>query len=312
MRNHPGHSPYRLAATFLPLLFFLLLWSYASAQEETRPLFEIKYLRSISGAVTEAGFSAISNLHLDGANEEVYILDSNNNRVVITDLEGVILHHFKLFKRTGGSPQDLTVDRDGNILVLGERKVAVFNYRGVFKGLLDLSFIPEPDTIALHSIVADEEGYIYLGMKGSNARIVTLDGDGGFVSQIEAEGRFINVSALTVSGDYLTFLDPAWARVWKFDREGNEVLSFGRISSLLGGFSLPSSLDVDEKGRFFVLDGNRKQLILFDQEGTPLWEFGGPRVFRWPRVVTLDHKGRIYVAESGVIRVFELVELPGS
>lgn len=108
----------------------------------------------------------------------------------------------------------------------------------------------------------------------------------------------------------ITFLDPATFSVYHFTKEGRFLAKFGKVSSLLGGFSMATAMDVDdEKRRIFVVDTNRMMVIAFDWEGTPLYEFGGPRMFRWPRALAVGRGGRIYVADNtGVIRVFEVVE----
>jgi len=94
------------------------------------------------------------------------------------------------------------------------------------------------------------------------------------------------------------------------NRDGEVTLSFGMLSSLLGGFSMPSDLAVDEeRGRILVVDTNRLMAIAFDMAGKTLFEFGGPRTFKWPRALTMDREGRIYVADgTDKVHVFDVIE----
>ena len=96
-----------------------------------------------------------------------------------------------------------------------------------------------------------------------------------------------------------TFLDTGYYRVLQLDRTGEIKLSFGMLSSLLGGFSMPSHLALDySKGRILVVDTNRLMVIAFDMTGKPLFEFGGPQTFKWPRTLIVDKVGRIYVGDG--------------
>jgi sugar lactone lactonase YvrE len=297
-----------IVASFLALLALSSYPFNAGGQEA--PAFRIKYLFSIDGKTTGIEFRTLNSLYLDDPAKELYVLDLGNNRVVITDLEGTPLYNFTLFKTKEVIPADIVVDEKGRVLVAGGSGVAIFDYRGKFQRYMDLSSVPERENLGIQSIAMDGDGNIYLGAPGRAARIVTLDSTGAFISQIEARGRFINVKGLTVTDNSLTFLDSGKFTVWRLDKEGNEVVRFGKLSSLLGGFSQPVGLAVDEKReRILVVDSNRLMVVIFDLEGNPLFEFGGPRMFRGPRTLAVDARGRIYVADgTGIIRVFEVVE----
>lgn len=269
-----------------------------------------KYLYAIDGLATGQQLKGISALHIDEEAGELYILDSGNGRVVITDLKGVPLYTFRLFKDEGTGFSSITVDKRGRILLAGGRGVAIFDYKGVFEGMMDLSGIPEKDGLTLQSVAIDRAGHIYLGSGGSNSRIIELDSAGRFVRQIKSGGKFLNVVALNAGSGAFTFLDSGYYKVTQVNRDGDVTLSFGMLSSLLGGFSMPSSLAVDEeRKRILVVDTNRLMVIVFDMAGKPLFEFGGPRTFRWPRALTTDKEGHIYVADGAdKVHVFDVIE----
>lgn len=296
---------------FLAWAFSALIWFPTQGWGGRDPSsYHIKYLKSIDGVRTGQALNGVNAIYIDEESGELYILDAGNGRVVITDLAGVPLFSFRIYKEDGpGSFSCLTVDKKGRILLSGGKDVAIFDYKGVFKSLMDLSTIPDRDSISIQSIAVDKTGHIYLGSGGGDARIIELDPDGRFIGEIKSSGRFLNVIGLKV-GDVFTFLDSGYYKVLQLDRTGEVKLSFGMLSSLLGGFSMPTYLALDNvRGSIYVVDTNRLMVIAFDMTGKALFEFGGPQTFRWPRVVAVNKEGLIYVGDgTDTLRVFEVKE----
>ncbi len=295
----------------LPVFLVLsMLSSFAGAEEEPQRFFRLKFLNIIDAKTTGVKLGIVKAMYVDKQAKELYLLDLSNNRVVITDLNGFPLHTFPVFNDQDFSPIDIAVDSLGRVLLPGGNKIGAFNYRGKFEGFIELTGLPWEGGIGIQSIAIDQSGNIVLGgFGGGKHRIVTLDPSGKFVSQIEADNRFINVNGLTAYNGFI-FLDSGYYTVWNLDAEGKEIKKFGTVSSLLGGFSMPTDLAIDEKNkRIIVVDANRMMAMLFEFNGIPVFEFGGPRMFRWPRAVAVDGDGRIYVAEgSGYVFAFEVIE----
>lgn len=306
-RCHRGLFPIPGILKIIVLHLMVLGVASTSVVASERPTYRLKYLFSINAITTEKAFGSISALYMDNKNGELLILDVANSRVVIVDQQGLPIHHFLIEK---GVVSDITVDGSGDILTAGGDKVRVYNYRGKYKGLLDLSSVPDADSISLQSIKTGKNGRIYLGTRGKKARIITLDSKGKYISQIEAKGRFINVRGLSVLDDSFLFLASGYFKVIRIEGTGDIALSFGQVSSLPGGFSMPIDLDVDEMGRMYVVDTNRFRVIIFDSNGKLIWEFGGSTVFRWPRSIAVSDKGVIYVADgTNNVRVFEVEDI---
>ncbi len=305
----------RLSTVVFFLSLLLVLAATVSAADTTpedrvKRIFRLNYLHSIDGRTTGVVFGAINALYIDDEADELYVLDGGNRRVVITQLDGIPLYSFPLLGGGESDVTDIALDADGNVLVSGSRDIAVYDYKGKYKGLLEISGVPAADDLFIQSIAVDGDGLIHIGTSGADARIITLDPSGKFISQVEGKGKFINVRGLDARGDF-TFLDSGGFRVLRINREGKVMLAFGRISSLLGGFSMPSDLAVGKASdRIYVVDANRFQAIVYDSEGKPLWEFGGSRLFRWPRRIAVDDDDRVYVADgTNQVRVFEIVEI---
>ena len=115
-----------------------------------------------------------------------------------------------------------------------------------------------------------------------------------------------------LSKDTIFALDPSTFGVYKVDRkDGKPRGRFGKISSLEGGFSMPTDIAIDRKNkRIIVVDINRVAVIIFGYDGAVLGEFGGDRMFISLRAIAVDDDGRIYISDgSPSIRVFEAVDI---
>jgi DNA-binding beta-propeller fold protein YncE len=83
--------------------------------------------------------------------------------------------------------------------------------------------------------------------------------------------------------------------VWKFDRAGKLIKSFGQFGHGPGEFDQPHSLAMDSRGRLFVGDRNNNRVQIFDQDGKFLEEWSQ---FSRPSGVFIDKKDMLYVADS--------------
>ncbi len=292
----------------------VLLASQAVAQEEDYrgPLkVRIKYLGGFDARLSGEPLGWVDQILIDEENEEVYLLEKGKKRVVVTTKDGVYVYHFRYTLAGIEHMCCFSLDvKNGDIYVAEPRRVVVLNYRGDFKKEIPLDEVPERESMEIQSIYVDEEGRLYIG-DSTNRRVIILD-TGGRVLKIldEKFTRAHNFKGLSVRAGELVFLDSGLAKVHRLTLDGRVHKIFGRLSSLLGGFSLPVTLSVDwDRRRIVVVDTNRMMVVVFDMNGNPLFEFGGPRVFRWPRAVAVSREGNIYVADmSGVIRRFAIIE----
>lgn len=286
------------ASTYCPSIAF----SQGTADGHT---FIIKYLYTIKATASGEHIGNIDSLFVNNKHEELYILDSGNKRALITDLKGAFLYQFKY--DGAGTPIGIVATEDGLIYIADEKRVAVFNYRGVHQKDLDISTVPDKDKMVIQSFAVDGD-MIYIG-DNANSRIVVMDRkQETFITQFK-EGLGKNIFlGMDDTGIYIR--DPATFSVYRLDKSGKPLGSFGRVSSLPGGFSMTVDMTVDRKnGRVIVVETNRAAIIFFDREGTYLFEFGGPEVLKWPRTVAVDDKNRVYVSDSTqTVRVFEIIE----
>jgi outer membrane protein assembly factor BamB len=83
--------------------------------------------------------------------------------------------------------------------------------------------------------------------------------------------------------------------IWKFDKTGKFIKSFGQFGHGPGEFDQPHSLAMDSQGRLFVGDRNNNRVQIFDQDGKFLDQW--PQFSR-PSGVFIDKKDMLYVADS--------------
>ncbi|OGV95500.1 MAG: hypothetical protein A3I04_01340 [Nitrospinae bacterium RIFCSPLOWO2_02_FULL_39_110] len=252
-------------------------------------------------------------LYFDRQQKELYVV-SNTKEIIIVNEDGIVVYKISLEKL----PQTFCVTKDGDIfLSYGSGEINVLNYRGEYKGKLDLSSVPDNTLITIQSLHIDEDGLIYIGDQ-KLSRVIVLDNSGKFLFQFgkkgSGEGEFLNASSITADKERVYLLDPALFRVSVYDKkDGKFLFKFGQASSLLGGFSMPSGIDTDGE-RLFVVDTNRFVVIIFDKDGKPIVELGGigrnPENLSWPSDIKVDNKDMIYVTDggdNGRVQVYELI-----
>jgi len=83
--------------------------------------------------------------------------------------------------------------------------------------------------------------------------------------------------------------------IWKFDKTGKFIKSFGQFGHGPGEFDQPHSLAMDSRGRLFVGDRNNNRVQIFDRDGKFLDQW--PQFSR-PSGVFIDKKDMLYVADS--------------
>ena len=75
--------------------------------------------------------------------------------------------------------------------------------------------------------------------------------------------NFIDV---TVDKDLNTYIiDATYGRVYEYDEWGRNLFAFGAVGTGYGQFSLPRSIEVDENGRLYVLNGQNNTVYVFEQ-----------------------------------------------
>jgi peptidylamidoglycolate lyase len=177
----------------------------------------------------------------------------------------------------------------GGVAVDSERNVFVFHRAGrVWEG----------EEIALEFITS--ETVLILGAQ-----------TGGLLDSWGAN-MFVMPHGLTIDHqDNLWLTDVGLHQVFKFDRQGNLLMSLGERGvpgADSSHFNMPTDVAVAPDGSFYVSDGYRNSRVMqFSPEGDYITSWGSygtePGQFDVPHSIALDSERRVYVADRGNARL---------
>ena len=98
-------------------------------------------------------------------------------------------------------------------------------------------------------------------------------------------------------------------RVQVFDEEG-KLIEILKTSDKIADLHYPYDICVTERGELYVVEYGAGRVSKFDRSGNLLGRYGhsgsGPGQFQTPWGVAVDHRGRVYVCDTGNHRIVEL------
>ena len=199
-------------------------------------------------------------------------------------------------------PNDLTVDLTGNLFVADtlHNRLVKIDQSGNLLGSISIGF-----PIA---VTADGVGGVYLAAAGgavnkydsSGAPVWTVQG-----LPTQAQPSYAAAIALDSLG-YLYQTDAANNKIYKYDRNGVYVTSFGTSGTKRGQFNAPQGIFVEPSGNILVADTGNQRVQKLDSAGNFLMKFGIPSTttqnpgmgqFNAPLGIALDSFGNIVVSD---------------
>jgi len=209
----------------------------------------------------------------------VYMIDSNNSRVQVSNFNGDILFHFG---KQSEQQQQLNVPFG----------IAVSNHAHNRKGL-DTVYVTE----------------------WGNKRVSVFAADGNFLHYFK-QTKFSNPTHIaTDHHGYIYIVDGATALINVFDNTEHFLFSFGGPGTGDGQFGKDSKtgdcvggLAIDPAGRVFVADRYNNRIQVFSCQGQFLYSFnqlGGCSngQFDSPSFIAISQGGHLYISDSGNSRV---------
>jgi sugar lactone lactonase YvrE len=242
------------------------------------------------GAALLATFNSPLAIAVDSGGN-IYIADTGNNRVRwVKSLNG----HIQAFAGDGTTTSPLG---DG-----GQAKSAMLN---------------SPSGVAVDGagrLYISDSGNNRIRMVASNGKISTIAGTGAL------GGATPNGAALSVdlNNPHGIWVDPTGSRLYFSNFGTGELclLSAGAVSTVAGGMNNPFGIAVDGSGNVYVADSNNRVIRKIEPDGTMVTIAGTgstgntgdgglatAATFSSPSGVAVDSTGRIFIADSGNLRI---------
>lgn len=247
------------------------------------------------------------------ADNQVFISDTANHRVLVFDYNG---HYIRKFGDSGKEQGKLRYPYGieivgGEIFVAdaGHNKVLVFGLDGKFRRYFADNALAKPvDIVYAHNkfYVADAGRHqvVVLDQKGHEVAAI-----GKYGKQGAGEFYYPNGLALTPDGRILV-ADTNNSRLQVFDLSGKFLEMWtGDMSKHEAYFAAPADIAVDRKGNIYVADPLCQRVSILDPKGKLInaaQQVGPPEegdALSLPTGVFIDGRQRLYVAEYGKSRL---------
>ena len=295
--------------------FIIILFHAANVFPIDEPT-PTKFLFSIEREASEA-LEKPKEIFIDNEHKEIYVIDNKGKvRIQVFNQEGAFLYDLNIgtkFSLISG----IAVSKSGRIYISvpAAKDVTILDFRGKFINKLDFPDIPESKERLPGKLTLDSDGNLYC-IDHKNQQVLVFDERDGFKfkfgSKGNDDGKFQNISDITVSHSNIFVLDAYMGRISVFDKEGRFLSKFGQKGSGVGKMSQPSGIAVDKDGNVFIADSFRHNVLVFNKDYNLWFEFGGLGTgtgwFINPSEIAIDDMGRLYVVDwgNGRVQVFEI------
>lgn len=251
------------------------------------------------------------------ADDNIYVVDLTG-RVQKFSPDGEYLFSWQMPRTGRGLPKGMSVDRDGNIVVVEPHYTRVNHFRP--DGELVLEWGEEgrePGRLIFpRSVAVTSEGEMWISEYSFAERIQRFSPDGSrFLDSIGSfghdPGELNRAEGICVdASDTLYVADSCNHRVQVFSADGEFLRAYGRSGTGPGEMSYPYDIRVDAEGRQFVCEFGNSRIQVFNQHDEVVEIIGGsgrdPGEFNNPWSIALDSRGNLIVADSLNHRVQKL------
>lgn len=269
-----------------------------------------------------------------GLNEDIYVADSRNHRILHIAADGSLLHEWGTFADTASGnapistfnePWGVAVGPDGSVYVSDtwNHRVQKFTEEGEPVKTWGQYGQPFPEDPASKSsfwgprgIAVDSQGRVFVADTG-NKRIAVFDEDGNYITEFGTAGldpgQFDEPVGVAVSKEGTVFVTDTWnQRIQSFIPNEDASLYFPLHQwdvNAWFGQSLENKpfIAVGEDNHVFITDPEGYRVIEFTENGefVRTWgDFGtGPAEIGLAAGVAVDTEGAIWVTDAGNNRI---------
>jgi len=292
---------------------FLVLSSATARAQPVKGTF-LYNLSSFTGTIS---FSW-PRVFIDQERNEVYVIYQNFVRVF--NETGMEVYSFG-DDLDLGTIVDLTLDRDGNILLLSYKwsqttdrvryEITRCNYRGEPKWKTEVKNLPPQYSKFLPNRMIYREGNLYLASLVTMV-VIVISADGTFkevydilplleLEEKEKQDAMMEGFSMDGEGNFLFTIPPLF-RAYKISPD-RKVSYFGKAGSTPGRFNIVAGIASDSKGNILVVDKLKCAVMVYDKNFNFLTQFSSrgwkPGFLIAPEDVAVDNQDRVYVTQAG-------------
>ncbi len=275
------------------------------------------YLYNLSTFTGGVSFSW-PRVFIDQERNEVYVIYQNFIRIF--NETGMEVYSFG-DELNLGAIVDLTLDQEGNILILSHRwsesdamieyTITRCNYRGEPVSKIEMKKLPAQYSKFLPERMICSGGILYLASLQAMVIIVT-DTQGMFrevydvlpmleLEEKEKQDAMMQGFSIDKDGNFLFTIPPLF-RAYKVTPD-RKVSYFGKAGSTPGRFNIVAGIASDNKGNIFVVDKLKCSVMIYDKSFNFLNQFSSrgwkPGFLIAPEDIVIDSHDRAYVTQAG-------------
>ena len=297
------------------LMLFLVMLGLSGCFDSSSPTLSVKHASTWSMPPEGARVPAPRGMTVSPDKE--YLVLDNVGRVLVFNENGELQKQWWMPEYDVGKAEGICVLKDGRIVVADTHyhRVVFFDHEGAVTGMFGQRGSEPGDFVYPVAITQDPEENLYICEYGQNDRVQKFRPDGTFLLQFGGPGiepgRFQRPSGIVWYDHQLFVVDAFNNRIQVFTEDGKLVAILGE-SDRIAEVHYPYDITVDQNGDLFVVEYGAGRVSKFSRKGRLLGRYGtsgpgqSPAQFSTPWGLTLDHRGRLYVCDTGNRRIVEL------
>jgi len=283
------------------LIALLILVSVAVALPATAAV-PWKFEKSLPGKEAEVVLGENLGLTVDGERQRYYVVDSSQSQLVSFDQQGQLLKALNPGNQLQ-RPVALELAAGGKLWIV-ERATNQLLYVDLQQQQVRAFDLSYPDGLSIfpEKVILDEKNRLFV-LDRSRGYIVQLDDNLKVRASYTGEMGFKGFTDFQITDGGLWALDGLKRTLTQFSESGERVLTV----ELKGELEFPVAFEVDDAGRFYLLDRHAGSVKVFNQNGGFSYEFllQGKRQGRlwFPAGLLFDWAGRLCVVNEGNGRI---------